>query len=429
MNNACLLTQSLGCVFFYPYTRLITYSRIKDIQKVTSYKEISMKTFELIATSTFGLEAVVKKQIEDLGYEITEVSDGKVTYIGDLEAIVLSNLWLRTADRVLIKMGEFKATTFSELFDQTSLLPWENWITKDGQFTVNGKSVKSQLFSVSDCQAIVKKAIVKRLGNHYHQEWFEESGPAYTVQISLLKDIATLTIDTTGKEGLHKRGYRINNAVAPIKETLAAALIEISYWQKGRILYDPFCGSGTFAIEASLIAKNIAPGLYRTFACSRWPQIPRTLWEDLVEEAREQIDNKGNPIIYASDIDRNIILSARENAEAAGVGDCIQFFAKPIHKTSLPHGDYGIVICNPPYGERLSDKAEVTRLHKDLRRLMDSNSTWSSYIVTASETFETDFGKKANKHRKLFNGRIPIKFYQYFGPRPPKDGENFRPIQ
>lgn len=388
-----------------------------------------MNTFELIATSTFGIESVVRHEVEELGYEINEVADGKITYTGDIEAIVLSNLWLRSADRVLLKMGEFKALTFETLFNETAAIPWENWITPDAKFTVNGKSVKSTLFSVSDCQSIVKKAIVTRLQKVYGIEWFEESGPSYTVQVSLLKDIATLTIDTTGNEGLHKRGYRVSNVEAPIKETLAAALLQISYWQKGRILYDPCCGSGTFAIEAAMMAKNIAPGLNRSFASCAWSQIPRQLWQELRQEAMDQIDQKGNPIIYASDINRNAILSARENAEAAGVGECIQFFAKPIHKTSLPHGDYGVVICNPPYGERISTSKELPRLHKDLRTLIDSNETWSFYAVTSAPDFEKDFGKRSNKNRKLFNGRIPVKFYQYFGPRPPKDGENFKVVE
>ena len=387
-----------------------------------------MKRFELIATSTFGLEAMVKKEVEELGYEINAVQDGKVIYTGDAEAIVLSNLWLRSADRVLIKMGEFKATTFVELFDQVASLPWEAWITPDAQFTVNGKSVKSKLFSISDCQAITKKAIVKRLQQHYKIDWFPETGPSYTVQVAILKDVATLTIDTTGREGLHKRGYRVATVEAPLKETMASALLEVSYWQKGRILYDPCCGSGTFAIEAAMMAKNIAPGLNRQFASSFWPQVPKALWDELREEAKCAIDRKGSPIIYASDIDRNVITKARENAEAAGVADCIQFFAKPIHKTSLPHGDYGVILANPPYGERISDPVKISQIHKELRRLSDSNPTWSLYAITSVDTFERDFGKKANKKRKLFNGNLKVDFYQYFGPKPPKDGENFKVI-
>ncbi|WP_070001052.1 THUMP domain-containing class I SAM-dependent RNA methyltransferase [Cellulosilyticum sp. I15G10I2] len=387
-----------------------------------------MKTFEIIATSTFGLESIVRKEVEDLGYEVNSVSDGKVTYTGDTEAVVLSNLWLRSADRVLIKMGEFKATSFEELFNEVNSLPWEAWITQDAKFTVNGKSIKSALFSISDCQAIVKKSIVKRLQQHYDIEWFQETGPSYTVQVSLLKDIATLTIDTTGEVGLHKRGYRKSTVEAPIKETLAAALLQISYWKKGRILYDPCCGSGTFAIEAAMIAKNIAPGLKREFASSHWEQIPKTLWEALRQEAIESIDQKGNPIIYASDIDRNAILSARDNAIAAGVDEYVQFFAKPLHKTSLPHGDYGVVICNPPYGERLSDLTKIQKLHKDIRALMNSNPTWSLYTVTSVETFEKDYGKKADKKRKLYNGNLQVNYYQYFGPKPPKGGENFKAI-
>jgi len=379
-----------------------------------------MKTFELIATTTFGIESVVRREVEELGYDVHHVTDGKITYIGDVKAIVLSNLWLRSADRVLLKMGEFEARTFTELFDQTIELPWEHWITPKAKFTVNGKSVKSDLFSISDCQAIVKKAIVKRLQKHYDIEWFEETGPEYTVEVSLLKNIATLTIDTTGKDGLHKRGYRKHTVEAPIKETLAAALLQISYWKKGRIFYDPFCGSGTFPIEAAMIAKNIAPGLHRSFASCAWPQIPRDLWDELREEAQESIDEKEKPSIYASDIDRNTILNARENAAAADVGEYIQFFTKPLHKTSLPHGDYGFVFCNPPYGERIGQQKQVIRLHKDLRTLLDTNPTWALYTITASTNFEKEYGKKANKKRKLFNGRIPVTFYQYFGPTPPK---------
>lgn len=387
-----------------------------------------MKRFELIATSTFGLEALVKKEIEELGYNINIVQDGKITYTGDAEAIVLSNLWLRCADRVLIKMGEFKVTTFTELFDNVAKLPWEAWITPDAKFTVNGKSVKSKLFSISDCQAITKKAIVKRLSDHYHMEWFPETGPEYTVQVSILKDIATLTIDTTGRSGLHKRGYRIKQSEAPLKETMAAALLKLSYWQKGRLLYDPCCGSGTFAIEAALMAKNIAPGLNRSFASSHWKQVPRSLWQELREEALLEIDKKGNPIIYASDVDRTMIQKAKENAKAAGIENCIQFFTKSIHKTSLPYGDYGVIITNPPYGERISNPIKVSEIHQDLRRLRDSNPTWSLYAITSSDTFERDFGQKADKKRKLFNGNLKVDFYQYFGPKPPKDGENFRAI-
>ena len=380
-----------------------------------------MKTCELIATSTFGIESVVKREIEDLGYEISEVTNGKVTYIGDSEAIALSNLWLRSADRVYIKMGAFEAKTFEELFNKVTSLPWEDWITPDGAFIVNGKSVQSTLFSISDCQAIVKKAIVKRLGKCYGIEWFPETGPSYTVEVSLLKDIATLTIDTTGKQGLHKRGYRQHNVEAPIKETLAAALLQISYWNKNRILYDPCCGSGTFAIEAAMIARNIAPGLNRTFACSTWPQIPKELWDDLLMEAKESILLDEQPIIYASDIDRNAILSARQNASLAGVDEFIQFFCKPVHKTTLPHGDYGVLLCNPPYGERISDIERTKRLHQDLRKLMDTNPTWSIYTITSATSFEKDYGKKASKTRKLFNGPIQVNFYQYFGPKPPRE--------
>lgn len=379
-----------------------------------------MKTFDLIATSTFGIEAIVRREVEDIGYEIKQVSDGKVTYTTDVEGIVLSNLWLRSADRVLLKMGEFKATTFEQLFDLTNELPWEKWITPDAKFTVTGKSVKSGLFSVSDCQAIVKKSIVKRLGKHYGIKIFPETGPEYTVQVSLLKDIATLTIDTTGSQGLHKRGYRQRQGGAPLKETLAAALIQISYWNKDRVLYDPFCGSGTIPIEAAMIARNIAPGLEREFACSRWPQIGDQLWKELRQEAYDSIDLDTKVNIHGSDIDRHAISVAQENAIAAGVDDCISFFVKSVHKTELPRFPYGVIITNPPYGERLSDAEQVKGLHNSLANLVNSDPTWSLYAITSATSFESDIGKKPNKVRKLFNGRIAVNLYQYFGPRPPR---------
>lgn len=379
-----------------------------------------MKEFDLIATSTFGLEAIVRREVEDIGYEIKQVSDGKVIYTADAEGIVLSNLWLRSADRVLLRMGEFKATSFEELFDQTNELAWEKWITPDAKFTVTGKSVKSGLFSVPDCQAIVKKSIVKRLGKHYGIAWFPETGPEYTVQVSILNDIATLTIDTTGSLGLHKRGYRTRQGGAPLKETLAAALIQISYWNKNRALYDPFCGSGTIPIEAAMIARNIAPGLNRSFACSEWPQIEKSLWKELRQEAYESIDLNTPVQIYASDIDRHGIAVARENAAAAGVDDCIQFFVKSIHNTELPRFPYGVIICNPPYGERLSKDKQIQELHHSLAKMAQTDPTWSLYVLTSASHLEKDLGKKANRTRKLFNGRITVHFYQYFGPRPPR---------
>ncbi|HHX61390.1 MAG TPA: class I SAM-dependent RNA methyltransferase [Epulopiscium sp.] len=379
-----------------------------------------MKTFDLIATSTFGIEAIVRREVEDLGYEVKQVSDGKVTYTTDVEGIILSNLWLRSADRVRLKMGEFKATTFEQLFNLTKELPWEEWITADAKFTVTGKSVKSGLFSVSDCQAIVKKSIVTRLSKHYNIQWFPETGPEYTVQVSILKDIVTLTIDTTGSQGLHKRGYRQKQGGAPLKETLAAALVQISYWNKDRVLYDPFCGSGTLPIEAAMIARNIAPGLNREFACSKWSQLGDQLWKELRQEAYKSIDLETKVEIHGSDIDRHAISVAQENAEAAGVDDCISFFVKSVHKAELPRSPYGVIITNPPYGERLSDEEQVKGLHNSLANMVNSDPTWSLYAITSATSFESDLGKKASKVRKLFNGRIAVNLYQYFGPRPPR---------
>ncbi len=314
-----------------------------------------MKKLELIATATFGVEAVVKREIEELGYNIVKSEDAKITFEGDEAAIVRSNLWLRCADRILLKMGEFEARTFEELFQGTKALPWEEWITEDGIFTVNGSSVKSDLFSISDCQSIVKKAIVERLKQHYKTDWFKETGAEFPVKVTLLKDRATLTIDTSGT-GLHKRGYRVVDVKAPIKETLGAALVKLSFFKAGRLLVDPFCGSGTIAIEAAMIAKNIAPGLSRKFAAERWPAIPKDLWQKYRKEAFESIDNEKEVRILASDISRKAIAAAIENAEEAGVSDCITFEVMPV-KDMVAREEFGIIICNPPYGERIGERS------------------------------------------------------------------------
>lgn len=377
-----------------------------------------MANIQLIATSTFGLEAVVKREVEQLGYEDITVENGKVTFSCDESAIPRTNLWLRTADRVLLKMGEFKALSFEELFQGTKALPWEEWITEDGEFTVTGKSVDSKLFSVSDCQAIVKKAVVEKLKEKYKTEWFKENGPKFTIQVSILKDIVTLTIDTSG-DGLHKRGYRIKNVEAPIKETLAAAIVSLSYWNSGRVLLDPFCGSGTIPIEAAMIGKNIAPGLQRSFASERWPRIGETLWKDARKEAFKAIKQDLDINIYASDINPSAVEAANENAYEAGVDDCIIFDVKDASKISIKD-DYGVIICNPPYGERLGEKREVEELYKKIGKVFRELDTWSIYVITSNEDFEKLYGKKADKKRKLFNGRIKVDYYQYYGPRPVK---------
>jgi putative N6-adenine-specific DNA methylase len=376
------------------------------------------KNYELIATTTFGLEAVVKHELIKLGFDILSTEDGKITFNSDRAGIARANLWLRSADRVLLKVGEFKAVTFEELFEQTKALPWGDYITKDGKFTVNGKSVKSTLFSISDCQAIVKKATVESLKAKYKVDWFNETAEEYTIQVSLLKDMATLTIDTSGA-GLHKRGYRKNNVEAPIKETLAAALIQLSYWNKDRLLYDVFCGSGTIPIEAALIGKNIAPGLYRDFASKHWPMIGKAIWDEEIEAAKAKIDHTSEIKIFASDIDSQAIEVAKANAVQARVDECIRFKVSDFKR--LHYSDeYGIIISNPPYGERLEDEFAAKQLTKDMGQKFNKLETWSKYFITSVSGFETLYGKKADRERKLFNGTIKVRYYQYHGPKPPR---------
>lgn len=377
-----------------------------------------MQKYDFIATTTFGLEATVKREITKLGYEITASSDGRIDFSGDISAIPKANLWLRSSDRLMLKIGSFEAFTFDELFERTKALPWADWIPADGKFTVTGKSVKSKLFSVSDCQAIVKKAVVEKLKQTYNTEWFEETGAEYKIQVGLLRDIATLVIDTTGA-GLHKRGYRPDAVAAPIKETLAAALVELSYWKKDRILLDPFCGSGTIAIEAAMIAKNMPPGLMRSFVSEDWAQIGRQVWRDARAEAHAAILNDFTPEIYASDIDPKAIEVAKHNAAMAGVEDCIRFETADFKDVTLP-GEYGVMITNPPYGERIGSIEEIRKLYKDMRKLFDENKTWSFYVITSDEEFEKIYGKKADAKRKLFNGMMKTDYYQYYGARPPK---------
>lgn len=377
-----------------------------------------MEKLNLIASTTFGLEAVVKREIMALGFHDIKTFDGKVEFTGDESAIPKANLWLRCAGRVWLKMGEFTAVTFDELFEKTKSLPWGDWIPEDGKFTVVGKSVKSTLFSVSDCQAIVKKAVVEKLKLKYHTSWFDETGAEYTIQVGILKDVVTLAIDTSGS-GLHKRGYRENALIAPLKETLAAAMIQLSYWRKDRILLDPFCGSGTIPIEAALIARNIAPGLNRKFASEEWERIDKKLWKDARVAAYQAIDYDCMPQLYGSDIDADAIELAKQNAIKAGVDDCIAFSVKPCQEIQLP-GDYGVLIANPPYGERIGEVKEVENMYRALGGIMNSNRTWSTYLITSMEYFESLFGRQASAKRKLFNGRIKTDYYQFYGPRPPK---------
>ncbi len=377
-----------------------------------------MSELNLIASTTFGLEAVVKREVTRLGFQNVKTFDGRVEFTGSPRDIARANLWLRCAGRVWLKIGEFKAVTFDELFEKTKALPWGDWIPLDGKFTVVGKSVKSTLFSVSDCQAIVKKAVVEKLKLKFNTSWFDETGAEYTIQVGILKDMVTLAIDTSGS-GLHKRGYRENALDAPLKETLAAAMIELSYWRKDRILLDPFCGSGTIPIEAAMIARNIAPGLNRRFASEEWEQIGKDIWKEERKNAYSAIDYDCMPQIYGSDIDPDAILLAKENAEKAGVDDCITFETKASQDITLP-GDYGCMIANPPYGERIGEVKEVEDMYRSLGATMNQNRTWSSYVITSMEYFEKLFGRTADAKRKLFNGRIKTDYYQFYGPRPPK---------
>ena len=371
---------------------------------------------ELIATATFGLEAVVRREIEALGYRIIKTEDGKVTYMGDERAIVRSNLWLRTADRVLLKMAEFSAVEFEELFQQTKGLPWEQLIPLDGRFTVTGTSVKSKLHSVPACQKIVKKAIVEKLKEFYGVEVFEETGAEYTVKASLLKDRVTLTVDTSGT-GLHKRGYRISDVAAPIKETLAAAMIQLSFWKKDRILVDPCCGSGTIPIEAAMIGRNIAPGLNRTFACEGWDFIPANLWK---EERKAAFDNMNyeQPLdIYGYDINSKAVKAAQENAAEAGVDDCIQFCRADIRNQNS-EGDNGIIITNPPYGKRIGEEDEISEIYEALKKFFKENRDWSLFMITTDKEVEKKvMGRKADRRRKLYNGRLETCYYQFHGER------------
>jgi len=385
--------------------------------------EIYMKKIELIAPCHFGLEAVLKREIIDLGYEIKEVEDGRVTFYGDAEAICRANIFLRTAERVLLKVGSFKAVTFEELFEKTKGLPWEDFIPKDGKFWVaKAASVKSKLFSPSDIQSIMKKAIVKRLQDRYHVEWFKEDGASYPIRVFLMKDIVTIGIDTSGVS-LHKRGYREVAGKAPITETLAAALIMLTPWNKDRILVDPFCGSGTFPIEAAMIAANIAPGMNRSFTAEEWTNIiPKKLWYEIINEANDMINDDIQVDIQGYDVDPSVIKIARRNAREAGVDHLIHFQQRDVRDLNHPK-KYGFIITNPPYGERLEDKADLPALYKAFGDSYKRLDSWSAYMITSYEDTEKYFGRKSDKNRKIYNGMLKTYFYQYMGPKPPRKKE------
>ena len=381
---------------------------------------MATKVYELIAPCHFGLEAVLKKEILDLGYEISQVEDGKVTFLGDAEAICRANIFLRTTERILLKVGSFKAVTFEELFQGTKALPWEEYIPQDGRFWVKkANSIKSKLFSPSDIQSIMKKAMVERMKQGYGVSVIPETGADYPVRVSLYKDIVTIALDTTG-ESLHKRGYRKLTSKAPIEETLAAALIMLTPWNKDRILVDPFCGSGTFPIEAAMMAANMAPGMNRSFLSEDWKQIiPRKCWYEAMDEAQEMVDDTVSVDIQGYDLDPEVIKAARANAELAGVAHMIHFQQRPVAELSHPK-KYGFLITNPPYDERIEDKKNLPALYTQIGERFKALDSWSAFIITSYEDVEKYMGRKADKNRKIYNGMMKTYFYQFLGPKPPR---------
>ena len=379
-----------------------------------------MEKMEWIAPCHFGLESVLKREIQNLGYEITQVEDGRVTFRGGMDAACRANIFLRTAERILLKAGCFTAVTFEELFQKTKEIPWERYIPENGKFWVTkAASVKSRLFSPSDIQSIMKKAMVERMKSRYYTQWFTEDGASYPVRVFLMKDVVTVGIDTTGVS-LHKRGYRPAAGKAPIAENLAAALIMLTPWKKERILVDPFCGSGTIPIEAAMMAANIAPGMNREFTAEQWTNlIDRKYWYEAIDEAHDQMDTNIETDIQGYDIDGDVLKTARRNAADAGVDHLIHFQRREVSQLSHP-GKYGFIITNPPYGERQEEKAALPKVYREFGESFRKLDTWSAYMITSYEDAERYFGRKADKNRKLYNGMLRTYFYQFTGPRPPK---------
>ncbi len=379
-----------------------------------------MSKIILCAPCNFGLESILTREIKELNYEIDSVTDGRVNFTADFEGICRANINLRTAERILIKISEFEATTFEELFQNTKKISWHDWIPKDGAFPVSkASSVKSTLFSASDIQSVVKKAVVESLKRKYNISWFEETGSSYPINVFIYKDKVTLYIDSSGM-ALHKRGYRQTGSEAPLKETLAAALVLLTPWKEGRLLVDPLCGSGTILIEAALKAINKPPGLHRSFISESWTNMPAALWKKSRNEGEDLIKNDGDLYIHGYDIDEKVLKIARDNAKKAGVESYIHFQKRDVRELSYKD-KYGFIITNPPYGERLDDMKSVEILYKDMGKMFSSLDTWSFYILTAHEDFEKLYGKKADKKRKLYNGMIKADLYQYYGPKPPKN--------
>ncbi|WP_337473669.1 class I SAM-dependent RNA methyltransferase [Jutongia sp.] len=383
-----------------------------------------MADFELIAPCHFGMEAVLKREIQKLGYDILKVEDGKVTFAGDEAAIVRANIFLRTTERILIKIGSFKATTFDELFEGTKALPWEQFIPEDGKFWVaKATSIKSKLFSPSDIQSIMKKAMVDRLKKKYNVNWFPEDGASFPLRVTIMKDVVTVGLDTSG-DSLHKRGYRQATVKAPITETLAAALIMLTPWKWDRILVDPFCGSGTFPIEAAMIGANIAPGMNRSFSAEDWMHlISKKAWYDAANEAEDQIRRDIEMDIQGYDIDPGAIKAAMENARLAEVDHLIHFQQRPVSQLSH-RKKYGFVITNPPYGKRLEEEEDMPALYREIGEAFSHLDSWSFYLITAFDQAERYLGRKADKNRKIYNGMMKTYFYQYMGPKPPRRNKN-----
>lgn len=367
--------------------------------------------YQLIATTTFGIEAVTARELKALGYEDLKLENGKVEFEGDEMDIAIANTWLRTAERVLIKVAEFEAKTFEDLFQQTTAINWSDYIPVNGEMHVTGKSVKSTLFSVPDCQSIVKKAIVKSMQRTYDEEIFPEDGPKYKIEVALLKDVVTLSIDTSGA-GLHKRGYRTEAGEAPLKETLAASMVLLARWNFERVLVDPFCGSGTILIEAAMIGYNMAPGLNRQFVCEEWPSMEADIFEQVRDSAKKAVKDR-NLRLIGYDIDGSVLRKARKNAENAGVSKAIEFHELDFHEFSSKN-KYAYLITNPPYGERIGEEEEVFKLNKRLGIMKKKLDTWDFNVLTSFSKFEKAFGREADKNRKLYNGRILSRFYQYF---------------
>jgi len=372
----------------------------------------------LAATAAFGLESMVELEVRELGYKDAAIDNGRVVFSADESGIARANLWLRCSDRVLLQAGTFPAATFDELFEGCRALPWAEWITRDGQFPVSGRSVKSRLHSVPDCQAIVKKAIVESLKSRYGLERFPETGATFHVEVSLLDDVATLTLDTSG-QALHKRGYRKTQGPAPLKETLAAGMVKISRWRPGRPFLDPFCGSGTIPIEAALMGLNMAPGLGRSFAAEEWPAVPAACWASARDEAKDLAQQDRALDVAGSDRDEGAVREARRNAGLAGLGQNVRFDVRDVQDI-WPGADFGCIVCNPPYGERLGDSREAAEVYEAMRGASQQFGTWSFFVITPHTSFEKVFRRRADRRRRLYNGNIPCTYYQFFGPLPPQ---------